>query len=402
MSTRQEETPKTYFKSNTATVRGLMSFLSIMLLIVVVGLCAYVLISYKGIRKNQTNNAQQFNFHFENKTATILEFCNFEATKCVIPEIVISDNQEYRVTALSEKAFANHSNLREVEIPDSVTHIMGNAEIGKGAFSGCVNLQTVKLGNGIKDIGAYSFKNCFSLEKIEIPASVCFVEERAFQNCLSLQTIQLDSNGSLGSNCFENCVNVTTLKLADTVVLSPSALKEFAGMTKLSNFIISETNPHYYYDADANCLLSHLDSQNVVLVLAGCKTFIPANVTIIGDYVWGERAVGNIFIPETVLEITENAFRNQTIYTDATQKPAGWVTTVPVFTNARNASFIAKGQSVKACIYLNDREEIVAPAYEDLFPDLVTETPLSSKTNRMKLSETLFETFNVCRYFHPY
>ena len=28
---------------------------------------------------------------------------------------------------------------------------------------------------------------------------------------------------------------------------------------------------------------------------------------------------------------------------------------------------------------------------------LVTETPLSSKTNRMKLSETLFETFNVER-----
>lgn len=376
MSTRQEETPKTYFKSNTATVRGLMSFLSIVFLIVVVGLCAYVLISYKGIRKNQDNHALQYDYVSEGDKATIVGFYDTEATKCVIPEIITGkNNQIYKVVALGENAFTNHRNLTEVEIPNSVTHIMGNTETKKGAFSGCVNLQKVTMKNNILNIGAYAFKNCISLKSIQIPSSVQFVEESAFLNCLSLDTIQLDSNGTLGANCFANCINVTTLKLADQVELNVDARKSFSGLPKLTKFIISDKNPSYYYDTTANCLLSTTNVENDTLVLAGCETVIPVSVTKILDWAWGERAVNNLYIPNTVIEIASNAFNNQSICTNASSKPISWLTSVPVYFNAQFATFRAKGEEVSACVYTNEGGNRIEPIYSDLFPNLKTTTP---------------------------
>ncbi len=385
MSTSQDETPKTYIKSNTATVRGLMSFLSIVLLIVVAGLCAYVLIGYKGIRKNQNSNAQEFNFRLENDIAVILEFYDYEATKCEIPATITGENNKiYPVTVLAETAFTNHGNLTEVKIPNTVTHIMGNAETGKGAFSGCVNLQTVTMGENVTNIGAYAFKNCIALQSIQIPSTVKFVEEGAFTNCLSLDTIDLDSNGELAGNCFENCLNVKTLDLADDVELNLSARKAFAEMVKLTNIIISNTNTKYFFDAEANCLLTKTKEENDTLneeydtlILAGCGTSIPASVTKIADWVWGKRAVDNLFIPDTVTDITKNAFANQVIYTNASAIPERWFTpeTVTIKTNASIATFNAKNQTVNACVYLDEHGDTVEPAYEDLFPGLTTNTP---------------------------
>ncbi|MBR4419143.1 MAG: leucine-rich repeat domain-containing protein, partial [Clostridia bacterium] len=337
MNTRQEETPKTYIKSNTATVRGLMSFLSIVLLIIVAGLCAYVLIGYKGIRKNQNSNAREFNFRLENDTAVILEFYNYEATKCEIPATITGENNKiYPVTVLAETAFTNHGNLTEVKIPDSVTNILGNAETKKGAFSGCVNLQTVTMGKNVTNIGAYAFKNCIALQSIQIPSTVEFVEEGAFMNCLSLETVDLDSNGALAENCFENCLNVKTLDLSDDVELNLSARKAFAEMVKLTNIIISDTNTKYCFDSEASCLLTKTNEENDTLILAGCGTSIPASVTKIADWVWGKRAVDNLFVPDTVTDITENAFANQVIYTNASTIPERWFTpeTVTIKTNA--------------------------------------------------------------------
>jgi len=378
MSTSQDETPKTYIKSNTATVRGLMSFLSIVLLIVVAGLCAYVLIGYKGIRKNQNSNAKEFNFRLENDTAVILEFYDYEATKCEIPATITGENNKiYPVTVLAETAFTNHGNLTEVKIPNTVTHIMGNTETKKGAFSGCVNLQTVTMGENVTNIGAYAFKNCIALQSIQIPSTVEFIEEGAFINCLSLETVDLDSNGALAENCFENCLNVKTLDLSDDVELNLSARKAFAEMVKLTNIIISDTNTKYCFDSEASCLLTKTNEENDTLILASCGTSIPASVTKIADYVWGKRAVDNLFIPDTVTDITENAFANQVIYTNASAIPERWLTpeTVTIKTNASVATFNAKNQTVNACVYLDEHGDMVEPAYEDLFPGLTTNTP---------------------------
>ena len=57
--------------------------------------------------------------------------------------------------------------------------------------------------------------------------------------------------------------------------------------------------------------------ENDTLVLAGCETVIPVSVTKILDWAWGERAVNNLYIPNTVIEIASKILgRNQTQATE--------------------------------------------------------------------------------------
>lgn len=57
------------------------------------------------------------------------------------------------------------TNFSQVSIPDWIT------EIGDGAFWGCSNLQTVKIGAGVKTIGENVFQRCFELGKIELDSN---------------------------------------------------------------------------------------------------------------------------------------------------------------------------------------------------------------------------------------
>lgn len=56
------------------------------------------------------------------------------------------------------------------------------------AFNGLVNLQRVKLSNGLTEIGDYAFYGCTSLPEIDVPSSVTTIGEKA---------IGYDSNGEL-------------------------------------------------------------------------------------------------------------------------------------------------------------------------------------------------------------
>ena len=196
--------PTTYIKSNIATVKNFMYFLSALLFAIVAGITAYVILSYKDTRENRFEMSNEFHFELKEGSVTVLEFLDQQATECEIPASVKYGSRTYPITTIAENAFTNNSVLTQVTIPDSVTSILGSAENGKGAFSGCTALKTVNIGNGVTHIGAYAFKNCVALNEITIPANVQFVSDYAFQNCLGLETIQLNGNGPLGENTFEN------------------------------------------------------------------------------------------------------------------------------------------------------------------------------------------------------
>ena len=63
-------------------------------------------------------------------------------------------------------------------------------EISDYAFSGCVDLQEVKIPSTVIKIGKYAFYNCSNLTKIEIPKSIEEIAENAFEGCTSLKVIQ--------------------------------------------------------------------------------------------------------------------------------------------------------------------------------------------------------------------
>lgn len=375
--------PTTYIKSNIATVKNFMYFLSALLFAIVAGITAYVILSYKDTRENRFEMSNEFHFELKEGSVTVLEFLDQQATECEIPASVKYGSRTYPITTIAENAFTNNSILTQVTIPDSVTSILGSAENGKGAFSGCTALKTVNIGNGVTHIGAYAFKNCVALNEITIPANVQFVSDYAFQNCLGLETIQLNGNGPLGENTFENCLYVKNLKLADNVKLNDNARKSLSKLTRLEKLEITDTHQFYQHDAENNCLLETAEIANDTLVLAGSNAKVPASVTQIVDWSFGERTPELIYVPSSVKTVAENAFNKNAIctsYPDKASIPSGWKISMntndgnPVYTNAKLCTFNANGIIKTAYVY-NDSKGQVLPKYADLFPDVNYPTP---------------------------
>ncbi|MBR5947873.1 MAG: leucine-rich repeat protein [Clostridia bacterium] len=84
------------------------------------------------------------------------------ASDLIIPEVV--DGQS--VSGVGNSLFANHSEIRSVSLPSSVTAI--NAY----AFSGCTSLTDIVLPEGLTYLAARAFNGCTSLVSVYVPASL--------------------------------------------------------------------------------------------------------------------------------------------------------------------------------------------------------------------------------------
>lgn len=130
-----------------------------------------------------------------------------------IPETVSYEGKEYRVTKIGERAFSYHTNLKTINLPESITLI------DYSAFADCSSLENIELPKKLITLNYYAFENCTSLQSVVIPDSIRTIEWGAFQRCSQLQTLDLPE----------------TLEKIGT----------FSGCTSLSAIRVSENNPYY-------------------------------------------------------------------------------------------------------------------------------------------------------------
>lgn len=102
---------------------------------------------------------------------------------------------------------------------DSVYIIPGTVtDIGKYAFWGCQNLESVSLNKELMSIAGYAFSNCRSLKTIEIPYSVHTIGAKAFEDCISLEEVSLlPSLRNIHETAFDGCINLTLYGEAGSV-----------------------------------------------------------------------------------------------------------------------------------------------------------------------------------------
>ncbi|MBO4938475.1 MAG: leucine-rich repeat protein [Oscillospiraceae bacterium] len=158
--------------------------------------------------------------------------------------------------------------ITEIVIPDTVTHLFD------GAFTGCLQLKTVKMSGSLTSTGYSTFSGCTALEHVELPAGVVSIEHYTFKSCASLQEIDIPAgvtsigmsafNGagmkeltlpgkitSFGDYAFSNCANLETVTLGEG--LTTLGEKTFSDCINLKTVIFSSTMKDTGSYAFENC-----------------------------------------------------------------------------------------------------------------------------------------------------
>ena len=189
----------------------------------------------------ENNGYVESEFDFDASTGTITSY-NGYATYLAIPETIGGAP----VKAIGPEAFASHSYLAFLELPE------GLETIGDSAFYNCETLGRVKFPSTLKNIGSNAFYNAYkssvleltSVESIgdyafyfagikgslELPEGLKSIGENAFESCPNMGAdLYLPSTlESIGSNAFKGDYNIQYIVLES---LTPPALGEnvFAG-----------------------------------------------------------------------------------------------------------------------------------------------------------------------------
>jgi hypothetical protein len=203
-----------------------------------------------------------------------------------IPEVA----NGYAVIRIEAYAFQNAA-ITSVVIPNSVK------AIGIGAFSGCVDLKSVRLSNQLTKIEVISFYNCSNLTSIDIPEGVTTIDDYAFYGCRQLK---------------EAIIPSSAVHFGKYVFYSTG----FTSMPKLPEGLTSIP-----YGIFASCPLTSVEIPQNITTIDGCafnncpfsEVEIPASVTHIAEAAFSRcKNLSSLVIPDNVTEIDFNAFRECT------------------------------------------------------------------------------------------
>ena len=171
-----------------------------------------------------------------------------------------------------EHAYADNTEIQHLVFADNVTFI------GRGAFEGCENLESVTFAENsqLETIYGWAFSECKKLTTITIPASVTNIDSpdspAAFQYS-GLQTIFFEEGSRLQaismSTFHDTPLTAITIPASVTTIESTA----FADCAYLSTVIFAE-----------NSQLETIETGAFMSCHALEKITIPASVTHIGDY----------------------------------------------------------------------------------------------------------------------
>ncbi len=84
--------------------------------------------------------------------------------------------------------------------------------IGKDAFYGCDELESITMPNSIVSIEEYAFYNCSAVKKFIIPGNVTFIGQRAFWDCKEMTSLAIYGNvATIGDYAFRNCSKIASI-----------------------------------------------------------------------------------------------------------------------------------------------------------------------------------------------
>ena len=157
----------------------------------------------------------------------------------------------YRVTGIAVTAFRENDTLKQVVLPDSITHL------GFSVFSNCRALTSAVLPSGLTQIADGTFRGCESLTDIRLPSGITSIGKIAFNNCSSLEELSLpESVTSIGALAFEGCGKLRRLYIP-------------AGVQTLEGVGLSPKTELYCYEGSAAAAWAQANGQPCHLIAKG-------------------------------------------------------------------------------------------------------------------------------------
>lgn len=225
--------------------------------------------------------------------------------------------------SIGKNAFYACSELKEINLPESIMSIDGNA------FYNCTSLTSVVIPKSLKSMAANAFSNCTALTEIYfnvvamesvstygttyflnagnngegisviIDKEVTCIPNYLFSEAKKLVSVQFEEGSvceSIGTNAFYACNELKEINLPKSLItIGPSA---FSGCTSLTSIVIPEGVTSIDYNAFYNC--TNLTSIE-----------LPQVLTIMGSQVFYNcTSLTSIVIPEGITTIGKNAFAN--------------------------------------------------------------------------------------------
>ena len=196
--------------------------------------------------------------------------------------------------------------------------------IASSAFSGCVNIKSLTLNDGLVTIGNWAFDGT-SISVVDIPATVTTIGEYAFSSCLNLTKVTFQEGlKTIGNYAFTKC-SLLTGNIVIPSTATEIGIDAFSG-TAITGLKIEEGALGIKLDGRAftDCAnLSELELNRVTVMdymcfkndMAITNVTLPQGLQIIGTqaFLGANNLGGNLIVPSTVTSIGDEAFKGTSI-----------------------------------------------------------------------------------------
>ncbi len=232
-----------------------------------------------------------------------------------IPPSTTQGGETYTVTAIGSSAFSSCSELKEIEIPETVR------DISEYAFSYCYSLKKVTIPN-IQNIGRYAFSYCRNLQQMTIPGSIQTIGESAFSSCINLQQMTISGSiQTIGESAFSyyGTIKSVTIEAGENpvhigdCVFRDSKIESLTIKKPWTFNVDKQSYPRNACFKNASAIKTVNVSEIPDYAFADCRiesaTLIDSP-TKIGDHAFSGSYLKSLTLPESIVSIGTEAFRS--------------------------------------------------------------------------------------------